>query len=542
MTATTEFDESHFEAPWRRPAPRARSVAMKLYAWREPALVLPLALAAAAPFVFAAATAPALLSLSPTADIIGPIAEARAILGGAVSPEASTTPLYSLFLMIGDQLTDTPGRIHLFARAMAALLIALSCAYIAIARFPAIVAVLFTAALAAHAASPFSGAEDLAFSIFLVTATSLISRPADETIARARIEGLIGGLGLACLWLSAPVFPFVGLATLALAPFIGGRHGLIRYLAAALIFCGFVAAVEMASPGFNISRLALAADMLGGPRTFGEGSLALGGVAAGTLVVILAAGVFGGLEHWRGWGVSAFLLFLALIAARLGGANPSPAFLLAAALAVFSVASPFYDGVFRDHDRASVSLALAAAGLALFWTGAEIAHNSRQLFLQAEAAKDAPANIRAELGVVQPGGPTIARWIEEGRFSTPEARELFALAPIDQSAMLLEAAARAKEFAKYGFDVAILTGSDSACVIAERRDCRADGAKAASLANIVFVPRIDLDPGTKAARDRAEALLFTEFKLAEQSALWEIWIRRGAQLPAEITSQFKARI
>lgn len=537
MNSGDGFAQSHLEAPWRRPAPRARAAAMALYAWRDPALILPLALAAAAPFAVAAATAPALLSLSPTADIIGPIAEARAIDAGAMSAASAATPLYSFLLLFADAFADAPGRVHLLARALAAVLVALPCAYLASARFPAVVAVLLTAALGAHAASPFSGAEDLALSIYLVTAVALVCRPADESLSRARIEGLIGGLGLAALWLSAPVFPFVGFATLALAPFVGGRDGLIRYLAAALLLCAVIAVVEWLVPGFNVARLALAAEMLDAPRSFGEGSLALGGVAASTVVVILAAAVFGGLAHWRGWAVGAAVLFLALLAARLGAANPAPAFLLAAALAAFSVSSPFYDGVFRDHDRASVSLALAAAALAIFWTGAEIAHNARQLFLQAEAAKDAPADIRAELGLVQPGGPTIARWIEEGRFSTPEARELFALAPIDQSAMLLEAAARAREYSRRGVDVAILTGSDAACVIADTRDCRADGAKAASLANIVFVPRIDLDPATKAARDRAEALLLTEFKLAEQGALWEVWVRRGAKLPADMAAK-----
>jgi hypothetical protein len=512
---------------------------MAVYAWREPRFIMILALAAAAPFALAAALAPALLSLASTADIIGPIAEARALAAGGVSPGAAATPLYALLLLLADQLAETPGRVHLMAHALAAMLLALPCAYLMSARFPALVAVLLTAAIAAHAVSPFSGAADLAFSIYLLAATALVCRPADESVARARIEGVIGGLGLAGLWLSAPIFPFVGFATLALAPFVGGRGGLIRYLAAALLLCAVVALVEWLAPGFNVARLAAAADMLEAPRVLGEGSLALGGVAAATLVVIAAAAIFGGREHWRGWAVGAGVLCLALLAARFAPANPAPAFLFAAALAVFSVSSPFYDGVFRDHDRASVALALAAAGLAVFWTGAEIAHNARQLFLQAEAAADAPADIRAELGLVQPGGPTIARWIEEGRFSTPEARELFALAPIDQSAMLLEAAARAREFARLGVDVAILTGSDSACVIAGKRQCRADGAMAARLAKIVLVPRIDLDPATKAARDRAEALLFTEFRLADQSALWEVWVRRGAPLPAEMSAKLK---
>ncbi|MGE0408309.1 MAG: hypothetical protein AB7P23_03495, partial [Amphiplicatus sp.] len=92
----------------------------------------------------------------------------------------------------------------------------------------------------------------------------------------------------------------------------------------------------------------------------------------------------------------------------------------------------------------------------------------------------------------------------------------------------------------YGLDVAILTGADAACVIAEKRACEADGAKAADAADVVFAPRLDLDPATAAAKGRAEALLYTEFKLVDQTALWEIWVRRGATLPAELAASFKA--
>ena len=79
-------------------------------------------------------------------------------------------------------------------------------------------------------------------------------------------------------------------------------------------------------------------------------------------------------------------------------------------------------------------------------------------------------------------------------FSTPEAREFFALAPVDQSAMLLEAASRAKAIAAEGVGVAILTGADTACVLAEARNCRADGPAAANAANVVFVPRLESRP------------------------------------------------
>ena len=187
--------------------------------------------------------------------------------------------------------------------------------------------------------------------------------------------------------------------------------------------------------------------------------------------------------------------------------------------------------LFSNHDRASVATALTASTLTCFWTIAIIINAFGQFSLQNQVSADTPEEIKSELALVQPGGPTIARWVEEGRFSTPEAREYFALAPIDQSVMLLEAASRAKTISEQGLEVAILTGADTACILTQMRNCRANGAEAAAGAKVVFVPRLDLDPGTAETKDKAEALLYTEFELIERSALWEIWVRRGVSLP-----------
>ncbi|HXI88120.1 MAG TPA: hypothetical protein VNH64_11715 [Parvularculaceae bacterium] len=535
--------ESRFEAAWRRPAPRARQLAMMLYGWCEPGWVFLIAILAALPFILAAAFSPALLSLQPTAQMIGPIADARAIAAGAATLKSSPAPFYSLLLLAGDLFADAPGRIHLLAKAIAAALVAYPFAYLAAARFPAALAVLMTAALAAYVAAPFAGPQDIALAFFVMTALALICSPADQDTGRARLEGAIAGAGLVVLWIMNPAFSLAGFLALAFCPVVTGLAGAARYVAAALVFAIGAAIIEIVSPGLNVARAAAAATMFDAAAAAGgEGAIALTGIAASAIVVIVVAGIFGGPEHWRGWGAGAALFVVALIAARLAEANATPIIVAAAALACLSTASPFYDGVFRNHDRASVSIAIAAASLTLFWTGAIVVHATGQFFLQHGAADEAPANIRAELGLVQPGGPTIARWIEEGRFSTPEARDLFALAPVDQSEMLLEAAARARKIASYGFDVAILTGADSACVIAEKRACLPNGEKAANDAKVVFVPRLDLDPATAAAKEKSQALLYTEFKLVDKTPLWEIWVRRGATLPDEVTKSFRAAL
>lgn len=527
--------ESRFEAGWRRPAPHARKIAMALYGWKDPGLVFLFAMLAALPFLFAAALASALLSLTPTVEMIAPIADARAIADGTAPFRSAATPLYSLLLLAADFFVDTPGRIHLVAKAIAAGIVAWPLAYMGSARFPAIQSVLLTSAVAAYVAAPFSGPAEIALAFFLVIGMSLICPPADESRLRARFEGAFAGGGLIMLWLLNPVLSLAGFIALSACPFLIGRAGLMRYIMAIIVFGVLAVIVEIAAPGTNISRASAATGLFSSGGAFvGEAAIALGGIAASTVVVIFAAAIFGGPEHWRGWGASAGLFVVALIAARLAQANAAPVFVFAAALACFSVASPFYDGVFRQHDRASVAIATCVAALTLFWTTSLIVHSAGQFLLQNRVAREAPDNIRAELGLVQPGGPTIAKWIEEGRFSTPEARELFALAPVDQSAMLLEAAARARVISSYGLNVAILTGADAACVIGGKSECAASGAKAADGAKIVFVPRLDLDPATAEARGKAEALLYTEFKLVEQGALWDVWVRRGAVLPTEL--------
>ncbi|MEZ5919716.1 MAG: hypothetical protein R3C60_00025 [Parvularculaceae bacterium] len=528
------YDPADCDAAWRRPAPKARAAAMALYTWRDPGLSFVISMAAAFPFVIAALLAPALLSFAPTVDILAPIADARAMAAGSVSVVAKSSPFHLALLLAGDLFYDAPGRIHLAAKAFAAIIIVAPFAYFGSARFALAQTALMTAALAAFITAPFSGANEIGLAYFVALATALLAEPADESRMRGVIEGALAGAILFCLWLSNPLFALLGFLALSACPFLTGRSGLFRYGAALFVMVALVGISELLAPGLTAARATAASGALAGVAhaRLGVGAWGLAGVAASTAIVIFAAAVFGGAEHWKGWAGALGLVILAVGAARVVGAQPQLVFALAAAIAAFSVASPFYDGVFRYHDRASVAIAGSAAALTLFWTAAVIVQAAGQVSLQYRtASSSSAANIRAELGLVQPGGPTIAKWIEEGRFSTPEARDLFALAPIDQSAMLLEAADRARALTKEGFHVAILTQADTACVIADDRKCSADGRAAAEKAKIVFVPRIDFDAATAVIKGRSEALLYTEFRKVEETPLWEIWVRRGVNPP-----------
>ncbi len=536
---TADFDEfqddqQNAQPAWRRPAPRARRFAMSLFSWQSPGFVFTLSMLAAAPFILAALFSPALLSLAPTLEVLAPIADARAVASGSANIVDTASPFHLVMLMAGDLLFDTPGRVLLAGKALAALLIAAPLAYFVSARFPVAEATLLTAGIAAFVAAPFAGPLEISLALFAALAIALISAPADGSASRARYEGLLCGLILFALWVAHPIFALLGFLALSACPFLTGRAALTRYFLALSSVMALAVIAELLAPGLNVARANAASAALAGVAANAAAGTGWGlaGIAASTIIVLFAAAVFGGREHARGWLAATLFLVISLVAVRLVGAQATPLFAIAAAIAAFSVSSPFYDGIFRFHDRASVSIAGAAAALTLFWTAAIVAQAAGQFALQLKTAATAQADVRAAFGLVQPGGPTIARWIEEGRFSTPEARELFALAPVDQSAILLEAAARARMLSREGIDVAFLTGADTACVIADARACSADGPAAAKGANVVFVPRIDFDDATARAKGRSEALLYTEFRMVQRTALWEVWVRRGVTLPA----------
>ncbi len=526
------------EYGWRRSAPIARRAAIFFYSWREPHWSFLWGVLAGVPFLILAATSPALLSLSPTVDMIAPIADARAVIGGQASIVDHETPFYLLLIMAGDFFADAPGRIHLAAKALGALLVVGPLAFLASSRFPAVVAAALVAGLAAYVTAPFAGAAEFGVAVLLVCAVAFLSGSANDSIRKACLEGALAGTLLFTLWMLSPILSLAGFVFLSACPFLSGRCRLWRYGATLVAFVLLAALMEYLTPGLNLARAAAATGILDMGALFSghEAAVGLSGVAFSAAVIIASSAIFGGREHAKSWVVASVFVLVAFVAARIAGANALPVFVIAASIACFSIASPFYDGLFRSHDRASVSIALMAASLTLFWAAAPITHAAGQFALQYQTVKTVPENIRTELALVQPGGLTIARWVEEGKFSTPEARALLALTPVDQSAMLLEAASQARILAKQGLEVAILTGADTACVLMDQHHCYADGPAAATAAAVVFVPRLDLDAATTAAKGRSEALLYTQFKLVERTPLWEIWVRRGASMPANLLS------
>ena len=247
---------------WRAPAPIARRLAMIVFSWQSPSVSYFAALGAAAPFIIAALYAPAMLSLSPTVDMLAPIAEMRATLDGRMALIDATSPFYLGLLALGDTFSDAPGRIYLVAKAVSALLVIAPMAYFTVSRLPIVPSIALSSALAAYVASPFGGPAEFALALFLVCAFAFVSPCADEARGRARFEGILAGFSLFVLWLFNPVFSLAGFLALSACPFLSGANGLTRYASTLFIFAVFAGVCELIAPGINVARAAAASGSL----------------------------------------------------------------------------------------------------------------------------------------------------------------------------------------------------------------------------------------------------------------------------------------
>ncbi len=521
------------EPQWRAPAPAARSAAALLFGWRDARSATLIALAASLPAILAALAAPALLTTAPTADLLAPVAEARALSSGSADLVSTASPFDLSLLMAADVLFEAPGRIHLGAKAIAAFLAASAIGVFAAVRFSLLQAALIAAATAAYVAAPLSGTPETALAFLAAVAVGFLCAPADGSRTRALAEGALGGLLLFALWMSHSALALAGVLALAACPFLSGARGLFRYGAAIAAVAAAVGAGEILSPGLVAARAEHAASAFAAAASIPSSASVfdVATLAAAALIALVVSAIFGGDQHRRNWMTAFAFLAIGWAAALVAGASPAILFLAAAALAVFSTSSPFYDGVFRAPDRASIAVSGGAGAIALGLGLALIIQSANQFVRQAEAAAAAPKPVLEAFAVVQPPELAVERWMREGRFRTAEARAMFPLAPADQTAMLLDAAREARALGEAGYETAILARGDIACVIAGRRDCATDGRTAAARAQIVLVPRFDLDAAGAATAGKAEALLYTEFRRLSETPQWDIWIRRGVALP-----------
>lgn len=535
MSAAAERNPS----PWRRPAPVARFVARALYGWQDGRVSIGFGALAALPFVAAAALAPALLSPAPTAELLSPVAAARGVATGAYALSDVMRPFAAVLALMGEAFADTPGRIHLAGKAAAALLLGAAFASVAAVRLPLAFVMAGAAALAAVIVAPAAGADDVAVAALAVILTTLLAPPPAIGRRRAQGEGMMSGVLLFGLWLAGPLFWLCACAALCATPFVAGRLSLLRHVATLIVFAAAIGAAELAAPGLFSARALTVSDFVRKAQMF-SATASLSWSANAAAIVIVMTLIFGGVEQARGWLIAAGVGAVGVVVETLGGVGAGPIFILAAALAAASTVSPFYDGIFRDHDRGSIAAATAAAALTLSASLASVAGSAAGLAEQARVAQTTDPEVRAALGLAAPPGSAFAEWIAARGGDTATADAAPALTAADQARVFALAFHAARQITARDGNVAILTAPDAACALRLTRVCRKDGLAAVTAADIVYSPRWRLDPATMAARQKSEAMLYTEFTRVEETPFWDVWRRRDAK-SAEVTLAASAR-
>lgn len=518
---------------WHAPAPAARAAATALFGWRDERTSVIAAVAAAAPAIAAALAAPALLTTTEIVDLIGPIADARALAAGDGEVLKSSSLFYLAMLSAADSIFATPGRILLGAKALSALIAATAVIAIACVRFPFAQTALLAASTAAFVAAPFSGVNETLLALLAAAAIAFVCAPAQSSKTRALAEGALGGGVLATLWMSSPALALIGAVALTACPFISGRGGFLRYAAAILVVGGLIASFELLFPGSIVARAETVTSTVNSLRDhrISTSTFASTEIGLGACFVLVLAAVFGGATY-RGnvWTALAFLLFGAAGAAMVG-ANASLVFVFSAAIAVFSTSSPFYDGIFRAHDRASVAIS-GAVGVIALGLGALICMQAAEQFvLQARSTAPASEKNASPFAITKLTQKSNSHWIDDGRIIERELTPDESPEASDQARLLLNVAARVRTLDAAGFKVAILANSDIACVIVGNNDCSADGRTAAARANVVISPRLSLGAGGVSTKERLEGLLYSEFRRIEETPQWDLWVRRDVSLP-----------
>lgn len=520
-----------YEDVWRRDAPAARRVAEGLFGWFAP-WQGPLAAAVLlAPLFILAGLSPALLSQNGPVETLAPFASARAWLSGASAAEiaAGGWGPAPLGLVGGASfLAGSAGLSLLWAQLAAAVLGFAAMSYLALARFSTAAAAGAALLAAASVAAPLSGAGGYGWSVLLWLAAAALAAPADEGAARLRIEGVLCGLGLFVLWNTTAAFFLAGVFAMLAAPWTGGRRGLAMLLIAAGVATALAAGMYFVAPGLNMARLLAAlAELHAAPARLLASGVGITGYLGGAGAALAIVAIFAGGEEARAWVPAVLFAAVSFILAAICGANAAPGVILAALIACFSTASPFYDGVFAAKERGAVAAALGAGALSLLGVVHFAAYSTGLAAAQYEAARTAPDALK-RVGLAYAGGTqalSAARWLDDGLVTLKDAHADGLFSPAVRALALAQGAEFAQQRGRGR--IAILASADVATAFFARKAGAIDGRRAAADADFVLAPRFALENNSAAVNDSAEGLLFSQFRLADETPLWQVWERRA---------------
>lgn len=557
-----------------------------LLTWCSPRLTGIFIILAACPLIILVAMSPAMVSSVPLIDALNDLANARALTqngsdrgsGHDVSGMWSQTalPLYTYILMATDWLvlnisaageTMSVGRIYLIAKSLLATGLVFALSLTLNVRLPIIAAILVSCGAVLAVLNPLGSGLPMASSMIMVLLLISLCAPVKDSPKRAINEGAFCGVLLTGLLLTTPPLFFIGVLAATACPYLAGQYRGVRYLMTIGIFIITASLLFLFVPHMVGVILDSFESWGSGWRVLG-GEAPIGGEKADLVSIILSSfsqqmvslyGFLGALtlpmeimvsilvmmfifvsvammSDKKALGVLGAgllllisgILILFSIRGSIGGpigGEVTNGFMLSGIMApfiltsiivlCFAVNAPLYREVYNRPSRAGYSTAFLLVGLVLTQSALVIFPVSQNVVKQFHLANT--LNMNNDISHL------------EKRFSimlVDQNSDLLGPSRDNNTDSLQTLVSIIDGYEKPQEKIAILTAVDFLCMLNNQQTCFQNGRVAASKANIVFVPHIDLGPHTQATIERSQGLLYTHFKRTNQTPDWDVWERR----------------
>ncbi len=493
----------------------------------NPLLAVLVSLLLIAPFLYLVWFAPSLFVTDAPMAVLAKWLDARAIVDQPPSLAIADAALQDgsfLYLMLvnaGTTLSATPGQAMLIAQALMALILVGPLSYGSAMRLPllpSLVLTLFILFMLLSPAAGILGAEKAnAVAVFLWLTLISYGRPGRVVLACAQTEGVLAGIGLWYLYMSATPLFLAAFAGLIAALIIQERRGLVFTSMALSILLILGASSEL------LAYMALE-HWLVVSRLEALGSLeAVMPIQLPHLLAFIAIPL--GLLLRQNSGIVTFLLLSLMIgtggtALIFFGADILPLLILCGLMAVFSNGG--------GRERATIarmeSSALAGMMAITLMPFVVVTSNTIQAGQDLFAQYGRPALVEtASFGFSFEDKPERAQLILSRKLDPAFATKAYHLTPADQAVLMQEGLHLVEKLVAKSTTVGLVSAADMS------RLC-ADAEKQLHKADIVLTPRLAIDPLTNEARMSSQRLLYAEYKRAERteqiSPVYDIWVRR----------------
>ncbi|MCI5044193.1 MAG: hypothetical protein MRY72_05795 [Aquisalinus sp.] len=479
------------------------------------------------PLFFLVFAALSLLVIVSPMDVLAIWLDARAIMVGADALTVASQALvdgnflHLMFVNMAAVFEGTPGEILLRAQGMMAIVMVLPLAYGATMRLPLLPAVIWSLFVIMMVLVPPQGAltASSAFSsaIFLWLGLITWARPHKAMLRCAQAEGLVAGLGLWILYMSALPLFVVAIIGLVAALILQQRRGLVFILMTSAVFLILAACSELLCQmllGNSLFQLRVQG-LTVKPEMVDMGLPHLLAVVISTVAILTRSA--------NSLMVGALLIVLMVMggfALVVVGFNPLPAFLLVVLIATFGHTNSHERNEMLFAPRSALSGTLSLSVISLSVLSLAVFEGSKSLTDQYKAQ---PLEQAEMLGFSFASEPHYARLIIERQLDPIVLTKGVQLSAADQALLMGEGLSLAAEMHQQQRAVALVSGGDLSLLAAPYLTAK-------EAAQFVLAPRIAIDTKTDEARISAQPVLYTQYRKAPKSEqlspVYELWVRQ----------------